>query len=184
MFLESEWKLRKSDCVLSKPDADQAVVDEFGAKKPQKPATWLGDGSSSEFFFLKFAVFLSFKPKSREIFICWKSIGSDPINLHHCLGKFSKKWLKIRWEIYLLFNIKQSSWIWHLEFDFEEAMIGFSLLFKSDFLNKFCYITLWFDEFLFSRSCLFLSTFVVSLCFRGEQHWFFSCFCIAYVLTT
>ena len=46
LLLESEWKLRKSDCVLSKPDADQAVDDEFGAKKPQKPATWLGEGRS------------------------------------------------------------------------------------------------------------------------------------------
>ena len=106
-------------------------------------------------FFKNLHSFLSFKPKSCEIFICWKSFGLDPINLHHCLGKFSKKWLKIRWEIYLLFN-KQNSWIcirviWHwichLEFDFEEAMIGFSLMFQSDFQNKFCYITLWFDEF-------------------------------------
>ena len=112
LLLESEWKLRKSDCVLSKPDADQAVDDEFGAKKPQKPATWLGDGRSCKFFSKIITVILSFKPKSCEIFICWKSFGLNPINLHHCLGKFSKKWLKIRWEIYLLFN-KQSSWIWH-----------------------------------------------------------------------
>ena len=122
---------------------------------------WVTEGLAN--FFKNLNSFLSFKPKSCESFICWKSFGLNPINLHHCLGKISKKWLKTRWEIYLLFNNKQSSWICHLEFDFKPAMVDFSLLFKSDFQNKFCYITLWFDEFLFSRFCLFLSTFVVSL---------------------
>ena len=117
-------------------------------------------------FFKNLHSFLSFKPKSCEIFICWKSFGLDPINLHHCLGKFSKKWLKIRWEIYLLFN-KQNSWIchlaciWHLTLKKQWLILACCLdqIFKTNFVTSRCDLT----SFYFPDFVYYLSTFVVSL---------------------
>ena len=129
-------------------------------------------------FFKNLHSFLSFKPKSCEIFICWKSFGLDPINLHHCLGKFSKKWLKIRWEIYLLFN-KQNSWIchlaciWNLTMKKQWLILACCLnqIFKTNFVTSRCDLTsFYFPDFVYFCQLL------LSLCFRGEQHWFFYLF--------